>query len=187
MMKQVLRWIKAARPHTMGLSAAVILAGSAEVGWSALHMDVLLLALLSAAGFQLISNFANDYGDFIKGTDSHRQEHYRALSGNNFTVTQVRLVIVLLVVFSVISVLLLLWRSPVSTSGKWLMFALGVASILAALGYTLGKRPYGYVALGDVMVFVFFGLVGVVGSYFLQGGDVGAGQIAGINLSTAAV
>ncbi len=66
----------------------------------------------------------------------------------------------------------LVWRSPVSVSGKWVMFALGIASVVAAMAYTLGKRPYGYYALGDVMVFLFFGLLGVVGSYYLQGGEL---------------
>lgn len=170
-MNVLLSWLRATRPHTMGLSFAVILVGSLQVGWVALHLDVLLWALLSAAGFQLVSNFANDYGDFIKGTDHHRKERYRALSAGKFTLVQVRVTIIIVAILSIIFVLLLLWSSPISTFGKWLMFALGIASILAALGYTLGKRPYGYYALGDVMVFVFFGWVGVVGSYYLQGGE----------------
>lgn len=170
--KTVTTWVKAARPHTMGLSIAVILAGSSQVGLHSLRWDILCLALLSAAGFQLVSNFANDYGDFKKGTDSHRPEGYRALSAGNLSENQVKNAIVFLAVFSMVAVVALVWRSPVSVAGKWVMFALGIASVIAAMAYTLGKRPYGYYALGDVMVFLFFGLVGVVGSYYLQGGDL---------------
>lgn len=169
-MNQIVTWLKAARPQTMGLSLAVILAGSAQVGWLAFRWDILLLALFSAAGFQLISNFANDYGDFKKGTDAHRTESYRALSAGNLTERQVKSAIILLAVLSLLSVVILVWRSPVSVTGKWVMFALGIASVVAAMAYTLGKRPYGYYAMGDVMVFLFFGLVGVIGSYYLQGG-----------------
>lgn len=172
MIDKLTTWMSAARPHTMGLSIAVILAGSAQVGYALLRWDILCLALLSAAGFQLVSNFANDYGDFKKGTDSHRPESYRALSAGNLSEQQVKSAIIILSLISMIAVIALVWRSPVSTLGKWVMFALGVASVLAALAYTLGKRPYGYYALGDVMVFMFFGLVGVVGSYYLQGGDL---------------
>lgn len=166
----LLKWFKASRPHTMALSFAVILAGSAQIGWQALRLDILLLALFAAGGFQLVSNFANDYGDFKKGTDAHRPEGYRALSAGNFSAAQVKNAIVIISIVSLICVVALVWRSPVSASGKWTMFGLGVASVIAALAYTLGKRPYGYYALGDVMVFLFFGLVGVVGSYYLQGG-----------------
>ncbi len=168
----LIKWLKASRPHTMGLSFAVILAGSCQVGWSALHLDILLLSLLAAGGFQLVSNFANDYGDFKKGTDAHRPETYRALSAGNFTAQQVKTAIVVISLLSLICVVALVWRAPVSSEGKWTMFALGIASVLAAVGYTMGKHPYGYYALGDVMVFLFFGLVGVVGSYYLQGGEL---------------
>lgn len=169
-LKTVLKWLKASRPHTMGLSFAVILAGACQIGWQTLRLDILFLSLLSAGGFQLVSNFANDYGDFKKGTDSHRPETYRALSADNFTAQQVKITIVVVAVLSLTAVVALVWRSPVMLSGKWVMFVLGIASVLAALAYTLGKRPYGYYALGDIMVFLFFGLVGVVGSYYLQGG-----------------
>ncbi len=170
-MNQLKKWIKASRPHTMGLSFAVIFAGSGLVGWPALHLPVLGLALLAAGGFQLLSNFANDYGDFHKGTDSHRKETYRALSGANFTIKQIKTAIILLTIVSLLATVFLVVSSPVSVAGKWLMFALGIASIIAAMAYTLGKRPYGYYALGDIMVFIFFGMVGVVGSYYLQGGN----------------
>lgn len=171
-MKTITTWVKAARPHTMGLSIAVIAAGSSQVGWLNLRWDILLLAWLSAAGFQLISNFANDYGDFKKGTDQHRKEQYRALSAKNLTAKQVKYAIVILSILSVIAVVALVWRAPVTLIGKWVMFMLGLASVIAAIAYTMGKRPYGYYALGDIMVFLFFGLVGVLGSYYLQGGEL---------------
>ncbi len=173
----MIKWLKASRPHTMGLSFAVIIAGSFLVGYKALRIDIFLLALLSAAGFQLVSNFANDYGDFKKGTDKHRDENYRALSAGNLTTQQVRNAIIVLSLLSLICVVSLVWRSPVPATGKWTMFGLGIASIVAAITYTLGKRPYGYYAAGDMMVFIFFGIVGVVGSYYLQGGSLEKIQI----------
>lgn len=170
-MKTLLTWIRASRPHTMGLSFAVILAGSGQVGWQALHFTVLLLALICAAGFQLISNFANDYGDYVKGTDAHRSEGYRSLSGGNLTAVAVKKAIIFLAIISVVAVIVLIAVAPIPTLGKWVIFALGIASIIAAITYTMGKRPYGYYALGDVMVFVFFGWVGVLGSDYLQRGS----------------
>ncbi len=167
-----LKWLKAARPHTMGLSFAVILAGACQIGWAGLRLDILLLSLFAAGGFQLISNFANDYGDFQKGTDAHRAESYRALSAGNFSTQQIQRAIVVITAASLCAVVLLVWRAPIPSAGKWTILALGIASVISALAYTLGKRPYGYYALGDIMVFLFFGLVGVVGSYYLQGGDL---------------
>ncbi len=167
-----LKWFKASRPHTMGLSFAVILAGSSQIGWQQLRLDVLILTLLSAAGLQLISNFANDYGDFVKGTDSHRQESYRALSAGNFTVSQIRSAIIYLSLFCLITISALVYVSPISILGKWVMLLLCYSAIIAALTYTLGRYSYGYFAMGDIMVFAFFGVLGVAGSYFLQGGDL---------------
>lgn len=187
MTKTFFTWIKAARPHTMGLSLAVIIAGSTQVGWQNLHINVLILALLAATGFQLISNFANDYGDFKKGTDSHRPENYRALSAGQLTETQVRYAIITLSVVSILCVTVLVVCSPVSLKGKWSMFGLGILSVLAALAYTLGKRPYGYYALGDIMVFLFFGLVGILGSYFLQGAPLNDPSIWALAISFGAL
>lgn len=161
-------WFKASRPHTLLLSLSVILAGSLQVGWQQLHIDVLFFALLAATAMQLVSNFANDYGDFKKGTDNHRPENYRALSAGRLTASQVKWAIIFWTVLSVLAIISLLSLSPVSLAAKWGFFAIGIIAIIAAMTYTLGKRPYGYFAMGDIAVFVFFGLVGVVGSYFLQ-------------------
>lgn len=171
-MKQIKKWLIASRPHTMGLSFGVILAGSGLVGWSGLHLPVLLLALLAAGGFQLVSNFANDYGDFQRGTDSHRQENYRSLSGGNFTTAQIKNAITILAITSLLATVVLVYLAAVPVAGKLTMLGLGIVSVIAAITYTLGKHPYGYYALGDIMVFIFFGLVGVVGSYYLQGGEL---------------
>ncbi len=170
--QKVVIWFKASRPHTLGLAVAVILVGSIQVGWENLHWHTLALALFSALGFQLVSNFANDYGDFSKGTDEHRSESYRALSAGNLTQKQVLTAIVVLSMVSLLAVIALVASAAIPLSGKWTMFALGIASILAAITYTMGKRPYGYFALGDVVVFLFFGLVGVLGSYYLQSGNL---------------
>lgn len=167
-MQSLMTWFKASRPHTLLLSFSVIFAGSLQVGWQQLHISVLFFALLSAAAMQLVSNFANDYGDFQKGTDANRPENYRALSAKQLTLKQVKVAIIFCSLLSIIAILLLLSCSPVSLAAKWTMFIIGVIAIIAAMAYTLGKRPYGYLAMGDAAVFIFFGLVGVVGSYFLQ-------------------
>ncbi len=172
MINTITTWIKAARPHTMGLSVAVILVGSGQVGFDNFHWKVFFWGLLSAMGFQLVSNFANDYGDFKKGTDAHRPENYRALSAGNLTEQQVKKAIMTLSVFSIITTIMWVISAPIALFGKWIMLGLGVASVIAAITYTMGKRPYGYYALGDMMVFLFFGLVGVIGSYYLQGGNL---------------
>lgn len=170
-------FLQAARPKTLLLAVAVILAGNAQVGsvlFSFGHLLMLWLTLLLAAAFQILSNFANDYGDFVKGTDAHRQD--RMLAAGQITPAQMKAVVMGLSLFSLLFSLIVVWvaycMNGISVGVACLVFVLGVLSVAAALGYTLGKRPYGYYALGDLMVFVFFGGVGVLASFVLQGGHL---------------
>src|SRR5690606_14645190 len=122
--------------------------------------------------YQVLSNFANDYGDGIKGTDKLRinEAEQRAVASGKITATQMRNAVILFAVLSLIATVALLYLAFFREGLMrefYTFVGLGIACILAAIGYTVGKKPYGYMGLGDIFVFVFFGLVSVCGSYFL--------------------
>lgn len=170
-------WIQAARLRTLPLSLSGIITGSFIAKWrlgeNGGHWDVriFLLALLVTLLYQVLSNFANDYGDGVKGTDKLRvgEAESRAVASGRITAQQMKKAVLLTSLISLIATVVLLYWAffPDYIREFWLFIALGVACILAALGYTMGKKPYGYFGLGDIMVFIFFGLVSVGGSYFL--------------------
>lgn len=132
--------------------------------------DIFVLALLTTVGFQVTSNFANDYGDGVKGTDNeNRVGPKRALQSGQLTRNELKAGIVIAIVICALLTMALLY---VAFGSKYLMFsmifgALGILSIWAAIKYTIGTSAYGYKGLGDVFVFLFFGLLGVMGSMFL--------------------
>ena len=145
-------------------------------GFLAIHEDFfypapLVLAALTAVLLQILSNLANDYGDFKKGVDNvHRTGPERALQSGALTERQMRWGIAIVAILCLISGGMLLFSGLLAhCSPKEIMVfaALGLCAILAALLYTLGKRPYGYRGLGDLFCFIFFGWVAVVGSYYL--------------------
>src|SRR5690606_1883757 len=122
--------------------------------------------------YQVLSNFANDYGDGIKGTDKLRvnEAEQRAVASGRITANQMKNAVILFAVLSLIATIALLYLAffRENMMNEFYTFVgLGIACILAAIGYTIGKKPYGYLGLGDIFVFVFFGLVSVCGSYFL--------------------
>ena len=132
--------------------------------------EIFCLALLTTLGLQILSNFANDYGDGIKGTDNEtRIGPERAVQSGAISVKQMKKGIVLTSILTFLIAVLLIYIS----FGKenflytFLFLSLGAASIVAALKYTIGSSAYGYRGLGDVFVFLFFGLLSVLGSYFL--------------------
>ena len=132
--------------------------------------SIFVLALLTTIGFQVTSNFANDYGDGIKGTDgADRIGPKRALQSGALDRKSLKRGIAFAVAISLIVALLLIYQAfgrdqmPLVL----LFFVLGILSIWAALRYTMGSSPYGYRGLGDLFVFLFFGLLGVLGSLFL--------------------
>lgn len=170
-------WIKAARLRTLPLSVSGIIMGSFIARWRLVSegkswdLSLFLLALLVTLLYQVLSNFANDYGDGIKGTDKQRitEAETRAVASGKISAKQMRNAVLLFSALSLIATIVLLYKAffPEYQSEFWIFIALGAACILAAIGYTVGKKPYGYLGLGDVMVFIFFGLVSVCGSYFL--------------------
>lgn len=170
-------WIQAARLRTLPLSISGIIMGSYIAKWrlgtegKEWDWKIFALALLVTLLYQILSNYANDYGDGIKGTDQKRsnQAESRAVASGKITAKQMKNAVVLFSVLSLVATLALLYYAffPSYIKEFWIFIGLGIASILAAIGYTVGKKPYGYLGLGDIMVFIFFGLVSVVGSYFL--------------------
>ena len=131
--------------------------------------DVFILATLTTTILQILSNLANDYGDSIHGADSvDRQGPIRAVQSGIISSQEMKRAMVILAILSFISGIFLLY---VSLSNIFLILSfmgLGLLAIFAAITYTSGSNPYGYVGLGDLSVFLFFGLVGVLGTYYLH-------------------
>jgi 1,4-dihydroxy-2-naphthoate octaprenyltransferase len=130
---------------------------------------IFVLALLTTLSFQILSNFANDYGDGIKGTDANRIGEKRLVASGEITSAQMKKAIVINgIVAFVLAVTLIYFAFGQENFVYSLTFlVLGIASIAAAIKYTVGNNAYGYSGFGDVFVFIFFGLVAVVGSNFL--------------------
>lgn len=170
-------WIQAARLRTLPLSLSGIIMGAFIAKWRISQQGgfwnwkIFALALLVTLLYQILSNFANDYGDGVKGTDKNRvgEAEQRAVASGKITATQMRNAVILLSVLSFVATVALLYVAfyPANMKEFWIFIGLGIACILAAIGYTVGKKPYGYMGLGDIFVFIFFGLVSVCGSYFL--------------------
>ncbi|MGO4709499.1 1,4-dihydroxy-2-naphthoate octaprenyltransferase [Chryseobacterium sp. 2TAF14] len=170
-------WIKAARLRTLPLSLSGIIMGSFIAKWRLREeggfwdWKIFALALLVTLLYQVLSNYANDYGDGVKGTDAKRigEAEARAVASGKITAKQMKNAVILFSVLSFVATVALLYIAfiPDFMNEFYIFIGLGLASILAAIGYTVGKKPYGYMGLGDIFVFIFFGLVSVGGSYFL--------------------
>ncbi|GAA4166158.1 1,4-dihydroxy-2-naphthoate octaprenyltransferase [Chryseobacterium ginsenosidimutans] len=170
-------WIKAARLRTLPLSLSGIIMGAFIAKWRLYgeggiwDWKIFALALVVTLLYQVLSNYANDYGDGIKGTDAKRatEAEARAVASGKITAKQMRNAVILFSILSFAATIALLYVAfiPKYMNEFYIFIGLGVASILAAIGYTVGKKPYGYMGLGDLFVFIFFGLVSVCGSYFL--------------------
>lgn len=171
-------WIQAARLRTLPLSLSGIIMGAFIAKWriskegGSWDWRIFALALLVTLLYQILSNFANDYGDGVKGTDKNRigEAESRAVASGKITAIQMRNAVILLSILSFVATLALLYFTFFKENLMkefYIFIGLGIACILAAIGYTIGKKPYGYLGLGDIFVFVFFGLVSVGGSYFL--------------------
>lgn len=170
-MLNILAILKAARLRTLPLSVAGVVMGTA-LSYRYGHFDPILfaLALLTTILFQILSNFANDYGDGIKGVDNeHRIGPARAVQTGAISPVKMKKIIKITTILSIISAFFLI---AYSFTREQLLYTiififLTGGAVVAAIKYTVGKSAYGYRGLGDVFVFVFFGLLSVLGTYFL--------------------
>jgi len=162
-------WIGAFRLRTLPLALSGIAMGSFLAAFEhRMRWPVLIIAAITAVFLQILSNIANDYGDSLHGADNKtRVGPSRAVQSGAISPQRMKAAIVVFIILSLVSGLLLLYISFGSISiGFLALFVLGIISIGAALNYTMGKNPYGYAGFGDVFVIIFFGFVGVMGTYF---------------------
>ncbi|MCM4154587.1 1,4-dihydroxy-2-naphthoate polyprenyltransferase [Gramella sp. AN32] len=174
-MRRISTWVSAARLRTLPLSISGIFVGSALAAKAGnFNFSIFTLALGTTLGLQILSNFANDYGDGIKGTDNHeRVGPQRALQSGLITRKEMLWAIVITVIATLIMAMLLIYASFGSKNiiASVFFFILGLVSIAAAIKYTVGNTAYGYRGMGDIFVFIFFGWVAVYGSYYLYQQD----------------
>lgn len=167
-------WLDAARPKTLPLAIACILCGSAVAIQSPQFSNLLMvLAVITALLLQILSNLANDYGDALKGTDSDaRIGPKRAMQQGLVTPKAMKKVITFNVILTIAVGLALVFTAFDKTADILTFMGLGALSILASIFYTIGNKPYGYQGLGDLSVLIFFGWIGVAGSFYLQTGTL---------------
>lgn len=173
------QWIEAARLRTLPLSVSGIIVGSMyalrptntiETPTEVFSWSIFGLALLTTLGLQVISNFANDYGDGVKGTDnSDRVGPMRAIQSGAISAQAMKQAIIITSILTLFSAVALIYVSFKDTNLWFSLFylVLGILAIVSAIRYTVGKTAYGYRGFGDIFVFVFFGLVSTLGVNFL--------------------
>ncbi|MBU4214696.1 MAG: 1,4-dihydroxy-2-naphthoate polyprenyltransferase [Actinobacteria bacterium] len=171
-------WLAAARPRTLPAAAAPVAVGSgAAAQLGSFDLVRAALALGIALALQIAVNYANDYSDGVRGTDLDRVGPLRLTASGAASPSRVRAA-----AFGCFALAAVLGVALVAVSGAWWLLAVGALAIVAAWTYTGGRHPYGYAGLGEVGVFVFFGLVAVLGTTFTQAGTVswpaGAGAVA---------
>ena len=164
-------WLSAIRPRTLPLSISGIIIGSCFAHYNGgFSWIIFILAILAAFSIQILSNLANDYGDGVKGTDNaNRVGPERAIQSGAITPDQMFEGIKINILIIILLVFLLIYMAFGKSHFLYTLLFIGLAglSVYAAMSYTIGNKAYGYKGLGDVFVFVFFGFVSVVGSYFL--------------------
>jgi 1,4-dihydroxy-2-naphthoate polyprenyltransferase len=163
-------WVSAFRLRTLPLAlSSIMMGGFLAASVHAFQWNIFLLCISTTIFLQILSNLANDYGDSIHGADSaDRKGPSRAVQSGKISAREMKAGIIVFVILSLISgVSLLFVAFGLNWNAILFFLGLGVLSILAAIAYTVGKRPYGYAGLGDISVFIFFGLIGVMGSLYL--------------------
>jgi 1,4-dihydroxy-2-naphthoate octaprenyltransferase len=182
-MATIAQWIEGARPRTLPAAVAPVVVGTAAaIPLEQADLSLALLALLVAISLQVGVNYANDYSDGIRGTDAARVGPVRLVGQHKANPDNVKLM-----AFGFFGFAALVGLALVALSNAWLMIPLGVLAILAAWKYTGGDNPYGYRGLGELYVFLFFGLMATLGTLYTQAleltmvgllGAVGVGAIA---------
>ena len=181
-MATIAQWIEGARPRTLPAAVAPVVVGTAAaVPLDQVDLGLALLALIVAMCLQVGVNYANDYSDGIRGTDANRVGPVRLVGQHKANPENVKLM-----AFGFFGFAALVGLALVALSGAWLMIPLGALAILAAWKYTGGDNPYGYRGLGELYVFLFFGLMATLGTLYVQAheltwvgllGGVGVGAI----------
>lgn len=166
------RWIEAARPRTLPLAISSILLGN-FLAYAAGKFSFLTasLSILTTLFLQILSNFANDLGDSKNGVDNkNRKVALRTVQTGKISASEMKNAVIIAASLSFISGISLLYFALQYAKPQTIItfVVLGLLAILAAIAYTVGKRPYGYMGLGDLSVFLFFGWVGTFGTYYLQ-------------------
>ncbi len=163
-------WFSTARPKTLPLALASILVGSALAVWAGQFSWLTTsLALLTTILLQILSNFANDYGDHVKGSDTaERIGPLRAIQKGAISGKQLKSALFVVGGLALISGAFLVGVAYQQWQDLVVFSALGVLAIVAAITYTVGKKPYGYLGLGDISVLIFFGFLAVIGTFYLQ-------------------
>ncbi len=177
------QWAEGARPRTLPAAIAPVVVGTGlAINADSLRIGRACLALVVALALQIGVNFANDYSDGIRGTDNKRVGPVRLVGQGMASPRSVRLAAFIAFGIACIAGLALV----IATQAWWLLIV-GVACVSAAWLYTGGQKPYGYHGLGEVFVLIFFGLVPVVGTYYVQSGTITlAAFIASIGVGTLA-
>ena len=154
------KWILGARIKTLPAAIAPVIVGTSLA--DQIKIINALLALIVSLSLQIAVNYANDFSDGVRGTDTNRIGPTRLVASNLATASSVKNASFISFFVAIIAGTLLAFNTSI-----WLI-AVGLISILAAWGYTGGKKPYGYLGFGEVVVFIFFGIVATVGSYYVQ-------------------
>ena len=185
-MATLAQWVEGARPRTLPTALSPVIAGTgAALGHGVVAPGRALLALVVAVALMIGVNYANDYSDGIRGTDDERVGPLRLVGSHLATPSTVRAA-----AFVAFAVAGLAGLTLVSLSQQWWLIAVGAVCIVAAWYYTGGSRPYGYLGFGEIAVFVFYGLVGVLGTVLTQSGPPGALAVVtaiGVGMLTSAV
>lgn len=174
-MKKIKAWLSAFRFRTLLLSFSLIIMG-ATIAWydGYFSLKTFILAMITTLFLQILCNISNDYGDAYSGVDyAGRVGPQRAVQSGAITIVEMHRAIFVLTILAFVSGILLLIDAyaRLTLIGFLVMLCVGILSIIAAICYTVGKRPYGYRGLGDLSTFIFFGLVGVEGSYIVFTGN----------------
>ena len=159
------QWIAGARPKTLPAAISPVIVGTAFAGYSAIPLNA-FLALVVAVALQVGVNYANDYSDGIKGTDFERIGPMRLVGSGAATADAVKRAAIIAFAIAAISGLILAART------SWFLILIGALAIAAAWTYTGGPKPYGYSGFGEISVFLFFGLVATLGTYFVHVGSL---------------
>ena len=181
-MATVGQWIAGARLRTLPMAVAPVIIGTAAAfDLDGLQWGRAVLAALVALLLQIGVNYANDYSDGIRGTDKVRVGPLRLVGSGVARPRDVKMA-----AFAAFGLAMLAGLALVLLSQAWWLLLVGAGAVLAAWGYTGGKNPYGYMGLGDVFVFVFFGPVATLGTTFTQAGAVSAAAVLG-SISTGLI